>query len=57
MRIRQIEPSFVEYVPDALDDGILYVSIPFATATHKCFCGCGLGGYDSLCTKCLGVNI
>ena len=41
MRIRQIDHSFVEYVPDALDDGILYVSIPFATATHKCFCGCG----------------
>ena len=41
MRIRQITHSFVEYVPDALDEGILYVSIPFATATHKCFCGCG----------------
>ena len=41
MRIRQIEHAFVKYVPDVLDDGILYVSIPFATATHKCFCGCG----------------
>ena len=41
MRIHQIEHSFVEYVPSALDDGVLYVSIPFATAIHKCFCGCG----------------
>ena len=41
MRYRQIEHAFVEYVPDALDDGVLYVSIPFAAATHKCFCGCG----------------
>ena len=41
MGIHQIEHAFVEYIPGALDDGILYVSIPFATATHKCFCGCG----------------
>lgn len=41
MRIRQVEYIFVEYIPDVLDDGILYVSIPFTTATHKCFCGCG----------------
>lgn len=41
MRIHQIEHLFVDYIPDALDDGVLYVSIPFATATHKCFCGCG----------------
>lgn len=32
---------FVEYVPDELEDGMLYVSIPFATASHRCCCGCG----------------
>lgn len=32
---------FVEYVPDELEDGVLYVSIPFATASHRCCCGCG----------------
>lgn len=32
---------FVEYVPDDMEDGVLYVSIPFATATHRCCCGCG----------------
>lgn len=31
---------FVEYVPDELEDGVLYVSIPFATVTHRCCCGC-----------------
>ena len=41
MRIREIQHSFVEYVPDTLVDGVIYVSIPFSTATHKCFCGCG----------------
>jgi hypothetical protein len=32
---------FVKYVPDELEDGVLYVSIPFATVTHRCCCGCG----------------
>ena len=31
---------FVEYVPDELEDGVLYVSIPFATVSHRCCCGC-----------------
>lgn len=33
--------EFVEYVPDHLEEGVLYVSIPFATVIHSCFCGCG----------------
>lgn len=33
--------EFVEYIPDELDDGVLYVSIPHLTAVHKCACGCG----------------
>jgi Family of unknown function (DUF6527) len=33
--------EFVEYMPDQLKDGVLYVSIPFATVAHKCCCGCG----------------
>jgi hypothetical protein len=33
--------EFVEYFPDKLKDGTIYVSIPFATAVHKCCCGCG----------------
>jgi hypothetical protein len=33
--------QFVEYIPDDLEDGTLYVSVPFATAIHKCCCGCG----------------
>lgn len=36
-----IEHRFVEFVPEELDDGILYVTIPYATAVHKCCCGCG----------------
>jgi len=33
--------KFVEHIPDALEDATLYISIPFATAVHKCCCGCG----------------
>ncbi len=32
----------VEEIPERLADGILYISIPFTTAVHKCCCGCGL---------------
>lgn len=33
--------EFVEYIPDDLKDGIVYVSVAFATVAHKCCCGCG----------------
>ena len=33
--------QFVEYIPQELKDGTVYVSISFATAAHKCCCGCG----------------
>lgn len=33
--------EFVEYVPDDLKGGVIYVCIPFATVVHKCACGCG----------------
>ena len=41
MRIHRIKHRFVEYIPDELDQDVLYVSIPFTTAIHKCLCGCG----------------
>lgn len=33
--------QFVEIVPDKLQEGILYVSMEYATVVHKCMCGCG----------------
>lgn len=33
--------EFVEYIPEFLEEGRVYVSIPFATSVHQCFCGCG----------------
>jgi hypothetical protein len=41
MKQNQIKPRFVEFVPEEVEEGILYISIPYATATHRCACGCG----------------
>jgi uncharacterized protein DUF6527 len=41
MRHTTLRPEFVEYIPRQLDGGVLYVSIPYCTAVHKCACGCG----------------
>ena len=35
-----IDYEFVDHIPNTLNEGVLYVSIPFATAVHKCCCGC-----------------
>jgi hypothetical protein len=32
----------VEFIPKEREEGVLYVSIAYATAVHNCFCGCGL---------------
>lgn len=36
-----ISHEFVDVIPADLDEGVLYVCIPYTTAVHKCFCGCG----------------
>lgn len=33
--------EFVEFVPDQLEEGKLYISIPCSVVVHKCACGCG----------------
>lgn len=38
----KISHCFVEFIPEKLEENIIYISIEYATATHKCFCGCGL---------------
>jgi hypothetical protein len=37
----QISHEFVDTIPEHLEDDVVYVSIPFATAVHRCCCGCG----------------
>ena len=33
--------EFVSSIPEHLAEGVLYVSVSFATAIHSCCCGCG----------------
>lgn len=32
--------EFVEFVPDSLEEGVLYVSMRYRTVSHLCPCGC-----------------
>ncbi|GAA4910623.1 MULTISPECIES: DUF6527 family protein [Mucilaginibacter] len=36
-----LQIKFVEFIPELLDNGTLYISIDCRTAIHKCVCGCG----------------
>lgn len=37
----ELRHEFVEFIPETLSQGVIYVSIPYATAAHLCCCGCG----------------
>lgn len=41
MRHRLLAYRFVEFIPEKLEPGVLYVSTTYATAAHSCCCGCG----------------
>ena len=36
-----VRHEFVEFIPSVLEERVIYVSIPYATTVHSCFCGCG----------------
>jgi len=36
-----IQHKFVGFIPEILEEGVLYISIDYCTAVHKCVCGCG----------------
>lgn len=36
-----LQHRFVEFMPETLEEGVLYVSMEYCTAIHKCACGCG----------------
>lgn len=43
MRTRDnpFQHRFVHFIPEDLNDDVLYISVDYKIATHKCFCGCG----------------
>ena len=40
-RQHRIRHEFVDLIPEKVEQGVLYVSIKYATAVHSCCCGCG----------------
>jgi hypothetical protein len=38
---QRLEPEFVEFIPNQVEDGKLYVSMQYGTTVHNCCCGCG----------------
>ncbi|MDD5569661.1 MAG: DUF6527 family protein [Bacteroidales bacterium] len=39
--MKTLRHKFVELIPEKLEDGVLYISLEYCTAIHKCVCGCG----------------
>lgn len=39
-RITSLKPEFVEFMPEVLQDGVLYISMQYGTVIHNCCCGC-----------------
>lgn len=39
--MKEIRFQFVEFIPDYIEEGVLYISTQYCTAIHKCVCGCG----------------
>jgi hypothetical protein len=38
---KSVTVQFVEYMPDIMDQDILYISMKYSVAIHLCACGCG----------------
>lgn len=41
MAVKKITPVYVEFIPEIIEEGKLYISEVYQTAIHKCCCGCG----------------
>ena len=41
MKINELKPVFMTYIPEQLEEGILYISEECWVAIHLCACGCG----------------
>ncbi|MCX6168645.1 MAG: DUF6527 family protein [Ignavibacteriales bacterium] len=39
--MNQLTHKFVKNIPEKIEDGVIYISIDYASVIHKCACGCG----------------
>ena len=37
----RFQHKFVDFIPDIVKEGILYISLDYGAVIHKCACGCG----------------
>jgi hypothetical protein len=37
----KLRHKFVEFIPEEIAEGILYISMDYGTVIHSCACGCG----------------
>ncbi|MCZ2114532.1 MAG: hypothetical protein LC123_06935 [Burkholderiales bacterium] len=57
MRQTHFTHQLVEFIPEHLEEGILYVSRRYKTAVHKCACGCGVEVVTPLSPTDWGIQI
>ncbi|AND42953.1 MAG: DUF6527 family protein [Bacillota bacterium] len=43
-----MQHKFVEFIPSEIEQNVLYISIEYDIAKHKCACGCGANIVTSL---------
>lgn len=36
-----LQHKFIELLPPVMEEGVLYISLEYCSAIHKCVCGCG----------------
>jgi hypothetical protein len=41
MKRTTITPVFIDFIPEELDEGVIYISESYKTIVHRCCCGCG----------------
>ena len=41
MKRFELEPRFMKYIPESIEEGILYISEELWVTIHLCACGCG----------------
>lgn len=39
--MKTIQHKFVEFIPNQIEQDVLYISVEYKTAVHLCACGCG----------------
>lgn len=39
----KLNHQFVEFMPDVIQEGVIYISLEYKSVIHKCACGCGCG--------------